>query len=276
MSNTDVPYRERLLREFGEKEYKGLTKSFDVLGNIAIIDAKGITARKMAKIIMDTHRNVRTVLRKGGAVAGRYRVRKYVFVAGKRECIARYRENGCSFLFDIRKVFFSPRLAYERNRIASNSSGRERVIVMFAGVGPFAIEIAKRNPSTEVIAIEANRDAYDYMVKNIRLNKTPNVTPVFGDVDKTSSRYKGFAERIVMPLPGESHKYLDAALAMAGRSCTIHYYVFAEDDGDTEIKRLKKWVRSRGFRFRLVGRRVARPYSPLISEIVIDFRVRKQ
>ena len=41
----------------------------------------------------------------------------------------------------------------------------------FAGVGPFAIEIAKSHPRASVLAIELNPSAYGYMLKNIRLNK---------------------------------------------------------------------------------------------------------
>jgi tRNA (guanine37-N1)-methyltransferase len=276
MSTVGVPYREMLLREFGREGYKSLTKSFDVLGNIAVIDAEGSAARKIARIVMETHKNVKTVLRKGGAVEGRHRVRKYIFVRGRRDYIAHYNENGSSFMFDVRKVFFSPRLAYERKRIVDLVLDGEKIVVMFAGVGPFAIEIAKKNRKSDVVAIEVNRHAYRYMARNIELNKTMNVKPVLGSVEAASRDYRGFAERIIMPLPGESYKYLDAAFRMAGRRCIVHYYVFADDNGDDEIERLERFAKKKGFQFVLLGRRTARPYSSLISEIALDFEIRKR
>ena len=198
----EASYRELLLDKIGVKKYREVAKGFDILGNIAIIDADKDTAREVARIIIDTHKNVETVLRKAGAVKGKYRTRKYAFVLGKRNYIARYNENACSFVFDVRKTFFSSRLAYERKRVSDLSKDGEKVVVMFAGVGPFAIEIARRNKKSEVVAIELNKNAYKYMLENIRLNKTGNVSPVLGNAASPSRKYKGFADRIIMPLPG--------------------------------------------------------------------------
>lgn len=266
-------YRDLLMREFGEG-YSEITKSFDLLGNIAIIDADKKSAKRIARILMATHRRVETVLRKEGAVEGRYRIRKYSFVAGKRNYVARYTENGATFVFDVRKTFFSPRLAYERKRIVDMAKDGENVVVMFAGVGPFAIEIAKRNRNSSVVAIELNKDSHAYMKDNIRLNKTPNVIPILGDASRPGRKYQGFADRIIMPLPMDSFRFMGAALKMARKGCTVHYYALSESDGRDEIARLRKFVSGKGRRFVLVGKREARPYSARSSEMAIDFTVR--
>lgn len=274
MMKKNTTYRERLLEELGKKKYEELTKSFEVLGNIAVIDVEGSLAKKVARIIMETHRNVETVLRKGGAVKGRYRLRRYVFVAGKRNYTAEYNENGASFAFDVRKVFFSPRLAYERKRIADLCRNGEHVVVMFAGIGPFAIEIAKRNKDSKIVAIELNREGYRHMLENIRRNKVTNVAPVLGDAGKTLPKYRNFADRIIMPLPMDSYNFLKNAFAMAGKRCMIHYYTFVEDGGEAERRKLAGFAREQRRGFRIVSTRVVRPYSSKISEIVIDFEVR--
>lgn len=262
-----------LLDEFGKKEYERMTKSFEMLGDIAIIDAERKTARKFAEIVMKAHKNIETVLRKGGAVAGKYRTRKYIFVLGKKNFIANYIENGASFVFDVRKVFFSPRLGYERKRIMDLSKDGENVIVMFAGVGPFAVEIAKKNRRSMVIAIEMNKTAYKYLLENIKKNKLLNVVPELGDANSASVKYKGFADRIIMPLPKSSHKFLDSALSMAAKNCVIHYYAFVDDEGEAERKRLKEFALKNGRKIRVVGQRTVRPYSSRISEIVLDAKV---
>ncbi len=269
-------YRELLLKAVGKKRYESIAKGYDLLGNIAIIDADRVTAAKVARIIMGMHRQVETVLRKEGAVKGRYRTRKYEFVLGKRNYMARYNENGASFSFDVRKTFFSPRLAYERKRVVELSEDGEKVIVMFAGVGPFAIEIGKKNKNSVVVAIELNKASYRYMKGNIVANGAFNVVPVLGDAAIPLRSYMDFADRIVMPFPSDPYRFAKAAFAMAGRRCIIHYYVFAEDGGVGETDRLKELAAEEDRGFRLIGRRVARPYSARISEIAIDFELKRR
>lgn len=277
MSERMPSYRETLRGLLGEKRYAEATKSYDILGNIAIIDAKGATAKKIAKAVMATNKNVETVLRKGGAISGRYRTRKYHYVAGKRNFIARYRENNSVFEFDVRKAYFSARLAYERRRIINQVRNGERVMVMFAGVGPFAIEIAKAKKKTKVVAIELNKYAYRYMLDNIRINKTPNVTPILGDVKKVAEKYYNFADRIIMPLPKDSYSFLGSALEVAKRGCVIHYYAFGESKKAFEqhSKKLIEFFQRHKRGARIVGKRVVRPYSATEVEIVLDAKIRR-
>jgi tRNA (guanine37-N1)-methyltransferase len=258
----------------GKMPNKDIAKSYDILGNIAVLGCKPEYAKKLASIVLKSNKRVKTVLLKGGAVSGRYRTRKYVFVSGTRNFIADYRENGCSFRFDVRKVFFSPRLSFERNRIACASRNGENVMVMFAGVGPFAIEIANKNKESKVVAIELNKTAYKYLLENIALNKTGNVSAELGDVKKLAVKYEGFADRIVMPLPKTSSHFLDSALAVARKKCIIHYYTFCGyDEKEHRVSEIKKSVEAEKRKFRLLKLRVVRPYSRSTVEIVIDFAV---
>ena len=254
------------------------SRSYDILGNIAVIEAGNASdARKLAKYIMQTNRNVKTVVRKGGAVRGRFRKRKYVYVAGKRNFMADYKENGCRFVFDIRKTFFSARLSFERKRITETAKDGETVMVMFAGVGPFAIELAKARRRSRVIAIELNAYAHDAMEKNIALNKTGNVTAVKGDAGKAAKSLRGIADRIIMPLPKDSEKFLDAAFAAAKKKCMVHYYAFGNrDTAFADSKRLiSDFLKKRGASARFVFEREVRQYSPSEIEIVLDFIIRK-
>jgi tRNA (guanine37-N1)-methyltransferase len=268
-------YRETLLELLGKREYEKARKSYDILGNIAIIDAEGRTARKLAEAILTTNRNVKTVLRKGGAISGRYRTRKYYHVMGKRNYTARYRENGAVFEFDVRKTYFSTRLAYERQRIVNKVKDGERVMVMFAGIGPFAIEIARARKRARVVAIEINRNAYRYMLNNIRMNKTPNVVPELGDVKRIANKYPHFADRIIMPLPKESYKFLDSVLKVAKNGCVVHYYAFGDSRSAYEehAKKLTEFFRKHGRRIGIIDKRIVRPYSSTEIEVVLDVRV---
>lgn len=273
-SKARIDYKKELEKILGKANGE-MAKGYDLLGNIAIVDAEPKVAKQIGKLILSLNKNVETVLRKASAVKGKYRTRSYAYVAGKRNYIAHYKENGCIFEFDVRKVFFSPRLAYERQRIAAQVKDSEHVIVMFAGVGPFAIEIAKKVPSAKVIAIELNKYAYKYMLRNIQLNKVKNVKPVLGDVKKVAIKYRNFADRIVMPLPKESHSFLDAAYKVAKQKAIVHYYTFVPRDGNNARSLLLSFFKKMNANIKVLNERMVRPYSAKEVEIVIDFMLSK-
>ncbi|MEM3781362.1 MAG: class I SAM-dependent methyltransferase family protein [Candidatus Micrarchaeaceae archaeon] len=249
--------------------------AYDVLGNIAIIN-ESKHARALAKAIIESNPRISTVLMKKGAVKGKYRKRRYAYVLGKKSYTACYRENGCVFSFDIRKAFFSPRLAYERKRITEQVKEGERVLVMFAGVGPFAIEIAKHKKA-EVAAIELNAYAYKSMIKNAELNNV-KIKAVCGDVRKEAKRFSGWADRIVMPLPKSSYDFLGQALEAAKRRCVVHYYAFGKGNSayNYSKKRIASFLNAHGAKANFMFERAVRPYSPSEIEIVIDFEIEKK
>lgn len=56
------------------------------------------------------------------------------------------------------------------------------VLDLCSGSGCIAISIAKERPDIAVTAVEKYEDAYGFLLKNIELNKTDNVTPIKADV----------------------------------------------------------------------------------------------
>lgn len=268
--------RVQLTRSKPKQEAMEPSNGYDIIGEIALIDATSKAhARRLAQRILKTNKNVRTVLSKGGPIKGVYRTRSYVHVAGEKIYSTTYKENGAAFRLDVRKAFFSPRLAFERNRINDLVRRKENVVVMFAGVGPFAIEIGKRHKDAKVVAIELNKAAYGMMVENIELNKAKNVTPVLGDVGKIAARYKGSADRIVMPLPKDAYHFLDSALVMAKKGCIVHYYAFGERKNAFEhnLSMLKEFFGKRGKKIKVIFKRQVRTYSPREIEVVVDFSI---
>jgi tRNA (guanine37-N1)-methyltransferase len=267
-------YRDTLRRTLG-RGYEEASRGYDILGDIAVIDSarNRTAARKTAQAIMSMNKNVRTVLEKGGPVSGIYRTRKYGYVSGKRNYEAVYRENGAVFRFDVRNAFFSTRLAFERARVTKACGDDENVLVMFAGIGPFAIEIGKRNRKSRVLAMELNKKAFSYMLENIKLNKAENVAAECGNVKELAARHIGFADRIVMPHPTNSYSFLDCVLITAGKRCIVHYYAFGKRGSafDYHSKMLRSYFKEHGRKFRVLFKRVVRDYSPTDVEIVIDF-----
>ena len=273
-------YPESVRKAIGEEEFSKLSRGYDLLGDIAIIEFTGKAANRriIARALMDSNGAISTVLLKAGPISGRYRTRKLSFIAGRRNYIANYRENGCVFRFDVRKVFFSNRLSFERSRILRLVKHKENVVVMFAGIGPFAIEIAKASKDSRIIAMELNRQACRHMEENARLNKTANVEVAQGDVHRLSGRYRNLADRIIMPLPKSSLDYLDDVYAISSRKAMVHIYSFVKSDEmfGGVIKRIREHAKKKGYRVVVKGKRVVRPYSARECEVVIDYLMSKR
>ncbi len=273
LMRSHMQYRTMLMNELGPRAYRDATKSYDILGNIAIVDGDGREARKIAKAVMAMNKNVRTVVRKDGAVSGIYRTRRYRYVAGEKTYTATLRENGVVMSFDIRRSFFSNRLAFERARVSGLVRKGEVVMVMFAGIGPFALVIGKAHPDSKLIAIELNKAAYECMLGNIKLNRLKNVKAELGDVRRMAKKYRHVADRIIMPLPKDSYNFLDAALAASKRHCVFHYYAFdsASEPYKEHIERITRFFEGNGRKVRFIDMRIVRPYSAREVEIVLDF-----
>ena len=260
----------------------GLLKAsggYDVIGDIAIIDVDGKAERdRLARALIAENSHIKVVLAKRGPVSGKYRVRKLVYVLGEKRYTTTHHENGCSFFMDVRKTFFSPRLAYERSRIVSLVRPKDKVIVMFAGAGPFVVEIAKLHRDSHVVGIELNPDSFAYMAYNIKANKLNNAEALLGDAGRVLSKYKGYADRILMPLPMDSMQFMPSAIKMAKKRATIHLYTFcsSKDAGAEVEKRLGEIAREHSVTISKINKRVVRPYSAKESEMVFDIMLKKR
>src|SRR5437667_11869572 len=125
----------------------------------------------MAEAIMEVHSNVRSVFAKSGEVSGAERIRPLRYIAGENRTHTIHKEYGCLFEVDLSKAFFSPRLSTEHQRVVQMVEKGERVVDMFAGVGPFSILIAKKVGDVRMDAIDANPQAIELLQENVRANK---------------------------------------------------------------------------------------------------------
>jgi tRNA (guanine37-N1)-methyltransferase len=262
-------------------ELETLTKSFDLIGDIAIIEIPDSLEGKEKEIgdaLLSVHKNIRTVLKKLSPMEGEFRVRKVACIAGEGRTTTLYKESGAVMELDVAKVYFSVRLSSERSRIASLVQPGEKILALFAGVGPFPLVISRAHPEAEIIAIELNPDAVAFMEKNILRNKARNVKAVLGDARAVvMSGYREFADRVVMPLPKDAHHFLDAAFAGVKDGGIVHFYTFAnaDDPFGESMDKAEKAAKVAGVEIIAEGQRVVRPYSPATVQVVLDLRVRK-
>lgn len=270
--------KDSLKSVLSKREMASLVSSFDVVGDIAIVEVRReLWGRRkiIANAVLKIQKHVKVVLAKKSAMTGEYRVREFSHLAGPRRFTAVYKESGCVLKVNLAKAYFSVRLSTERARIALLVKEKENVLVPFAGVGPFALVIAKKHPDAKVVAVELNPFAFKQLKENIALNKAGNVSAVEGDARVALKKYVGWADRVVMPLPHTGEDFLDVVLPCVKSGGVIHFYGFGPVESPFEelwnsVKR--KCIESNR-KARLVFKRVVRPYSPASSQVVLDFKV---
>jgi tRNA (guanine37-N1)-methyltransferase len=217
-----------------------LHRAFNVLGNIAIVnfseDAKKSDKQSFAKKILKEQKNIKTVLEKSGNFSGRLRKMKTNFLAGENTKEVLYKENNCAFRFNVDTTYFSPRLSNERKEIASLIKKDENVLVMFAGVSPFSIVIAKNSKAKKIYSNELNREANKYGELNISLNKVKDkVELISGDIKKVAKKLNKDFDVIVMPRPNLKDTFLESAFNLSKRGTRIYYYGFCKIGEENKI-----------------------------------------
>lgn len=271
--------KELLKGKLNEGELGEVISSFDVVGELAIIKIPKKLIKKqllIATAIFQLQPSVKTILKITQEHSGKFRLPKYKFLAGKKTFETISKENGCSFHVDVRKSYFSPRLSNERKRIYEQVEEGETVCVFFAGVGAFAIEIAKYSNAKNVIGIEWNPSAVRSMEKNMQLNKIKNMQATSGNVAVVSKKFFNSCSRVVMPSPSNSEKYLDYALkCLKNKKGIIHFYHFAENKDS--FKKPVQWIESAAkkqkLRLVILHSRVVNAVSSQKVQVCIDARI---
>jgi len=152
--------------------------------------------KKFARGLLKRNNNIKTVLEKSGRVKGRLRKPGLKYLAGEKTREVLYRENGCNFRFNVDTTYFSPRLSNERKELASKIKKKDNVLVMFAGVAPFSIVIAKKS-GAKVVSNEINREANKYAKLNVELNKVKDrVELIGGDVRRLGGKISSLRSQI--------------------------------------------------------------------------------
>ncbi len=285
--------RRKLLRELAEKilgpeEAGRIWKRVEVIGDIAVIrrpfDYPVERLKPLAEEILRVMPHVKSVWCTVSEVRGTYRTREYTHLAGEPRSETVYKELGCLFKLDIRKVYVSPRLNYEHNRITRLARRGEIVVNMFAGAGLFSIILAKKAHVSKVYSIDINPDAYRYMVENVRLNRVEGVVvPILGDAAKVvEERLVGVADRVLMPMPGLSYEYLPQAVKALrpGSDGFIHVYEFTfagpgENPVNLVVEKFRARLNELGVEHRVEYARIVRTVGPRRYQVVVDFSIQR-
>ncbi len=288
--------REILLKKIPEKYVDLLPNSYDIIGKIAIIEFDQFSnildqgtieiKKQIAKALIIVNRNIETVYEKVGQVSGEYRLRELKLLEGKQNSETTHKENGSKFKVDVTKTFFTPRLSFERNRLASLNFEKNEVLVdLFAGVGPFSIEIAKKK-NLRIYSFDSNIYAYNYMKENIALNHVADkVIPNYLDVrelldpkNEIGNILQNSINRVIMNLPERSLDYIDVVCFLIKKEGgIIHNYQFSEKPSPVEkaINNLRISLKKANWEIdKLLFSKIVKSFSPKLDLIVLDVKIK--
>lgn len=220
--------------------------NYDILGNIAVVKFKDNISweekLKKAQEIIGQYKSVRTVLEKVDKVHGRLRTIKTKFLLGEKTLESLYNENDCRFKLNVETCYFSPRLAGERKEIANLISKMHKklnVLVMFAGVSPFSIVIAKHCKNIgKIVSVELGRECCKFGEENVKLNKVDKIVQVVqGDVKRVIPQLvkKEKFDVIVMARPNLKETFFKEGLLACKKNGSIIYYGFSPEAKKDEM-----------------------------------------
>jgi len=265
-------------------------RAFDLIGNIAIVnfpkDVRANTKKKFAQKLLKEQKTLKTILEKKGKIKGRLRKISTKYLAGEKTREVLYKENGCVFRFNIDSCYFSPRLSNERKEISSMIKKNENVLVMFAGISPFSIIIAKNSGAKKVFSNEINRKANKYAALNIELNNVKNkVILLPGDIKRVTEKIKKGLnvngtlvplqfDVIVMPRPQLKDTFLKQAFMLSKRGTKLYYYDFCKtSEIDLIVKKIKKEAQKFKKKIRILKVKSAGEIAPYKIRLRVDFKI---
>ncbi len=265
-------------REFKRRETRttpedilGYQPSYEVVGDVALLEDG---EQEVADALVEADNNVRAVYHVVSPVQGRERTRELVFMAGERGTEVVHREYGVELEVDLADVYFSPRLANERQRVRGQVESDERVFDMFAGCGPYTVALALEG--AYVTACDVNPDAVDYLKRNIeRNNVEERVTVYEADAREVAKQHSGEFRRVVMNLPHTADEFLDSALLAAGDEAILHYYDIRHEsdlfDGAEEA--IQEAADAAGYDVEVLERVNVRSYAPYDYNVCLDVQL---
>jgi tRNA (guanine37-N1)-methyltransferase len=267
----EADYRDRL-RHLPQPLLGILPRAHDVIGEIALMKLpEPLLPHKLeiAQALLATHTRLRSVALDKG-VKGEDRVRELEVLAGDDDLQVMHREHGLRLHVDIDKVYFSPRLATEREELLKRIKGHQRIVDLFAGIGAFVCLLLRERDVQAVCAIDQNPHAVRLLKKNLQTNRLPTqrVEVLEGDAREHAPR-TGDWDHVVMNLPHDAHHFLDVAAECVAPQGEIHLYAILDRDDEDEYVRnaLQVLQAHTGQPWAVAERRHVRQYAPTMDGI---------
>jgi tRNA (guanine37-N1)-methyltransferase len=212
-----ISYRDLLVGSLPENVLSRFPRSFDIVGDIALIrldDDLIVYGGEIAEAIMRIH-SIR-------------------HIGGERRTTTIYKENGIYFSVDIASMYVNTRLASEGLRVAREIADGSLVLDLFSGYGGFALNIAKIRWA-EVVAIDINPYAVEHMRRSIAMNRLRGyVYPII--TDSRSPPLRGEFDVVIADNPTNIGSFIEIIEDLLKRGGKAYIYLLAESAEDATNK----------------------------------------
>lgn len=267
-------------RGWSDEEIKRAPKSWAVIGTAILADFEGCPREEeVGEALLSLHGGADTVLAREG-ISGEHREPSVRVVAGAGDTETVHTEHGTKYALDLARVMFSPGNKRERARMGEVVGENERVFDMFAGIGYFALPMARAG--AHVTAVERNPVAFQYLLENAVLNGVEERIDAYrADCREIETE----ADRIVMGYydaseprsESEGYEYLDSALRALrdGGVLYMHEATPEAELWERPVSRLRDSAANAGREIELLDRRRVKSHSEGVSHIVIDARIER-
>jgi tRNA wybutosine-synthesizing protein 2 len=268
-----LPARDRTLadtlrtRGWSEADIDRVPGSWAVIGTVVLADFDGCPRpAEVGEALLDLHGEADTVCDRGG-IAGRTRDPDVTVVAGAGDTETVHTEHGTRYALDLAETMFSPGNKAERVRMGDVTGPDERVFDMFAGVGYFALPMARAGAS--IVAAELDAGTYQYLVENAILNDvTDRFRAVRGDCRDVELAP---VDRVVMG-HYDAYERLGTAMRAVREGGTVHMH---EATPEAELperpaRRLREAAAEAGREADVLDVREVKSYAEGVLHVVVD------
>jgi tRNA wybutosine-synthesizing protein 2 len=184
-------------------------------------------------------------------------------------------ENYVRYSFDAARIMFSSGNMAERIRMGKTARPGETVVDMFAGIGYFTLQMAVHGKPTSIFACELNPVSYQYLVRNIKLNKVGRVvSPLLGDCRTEAP--DGVADRVVMGHFDSLESLPKALKVLKPEGGILHVHCLCRKDRipAEAWEKVRKAVGEGEKRAELIHFERVKSFKPKVWHIALDVAVR--
>ncbi len=266
-----------LLRgKLNTNEMELLPRAQEIIGSIMILEIPDKLKSKekiIAEAFLNSNKNIKTVVKKDKIHSGTFRTRKVKILAGIKTKQTTHHENGVALKVHLENAYYSSRTANERLRIAKQVKPGEKILVMFSGICPLSLVIARNSQPKKIVSVELNPLAHQLALQNVDLNKMQDKIVVLeGNVNRIIPSLRQKFDRILLPLPKTGELFFPLALKKSKSGTIIHLYAFLQEN---EINKFKQNIRRVSPSIRFLKTVKCGQFSPSVYRICFDIKVLK-
>ena len=160
------------------------------VGNVLIVDLENLADDKKREIaeVYAGELNAKTVIQKN-KVSGELRKPEKVDLLYGTETITEISEYGIKYRLDLSEIMWSPGNTGWRSALTGPekvndfySFDKPRTIIdYFAGIGYFALQMARGYPKARILVVDKNPKAIEYLTANVKENNIENIEIINDD-----------------------------------------------------------------------------------------------